>query len=249
MYQSERIITNPNLPENTVTCVAIGSKYNKTANSLIDRKIRIIGLEYNLLPEYLSGHADMQLFHFGNNIIFKNEIPAGESFLDFRTEIIPEVLKSEYPGDCPLNCVRIGNKLICNTKTVSKSILDLAEESGITIIDVKQGYTKCSVCILNENAIITDDESVYKSAQNFFDDTLLISKGSIRLQTKEYGFIGGVTGKLDENVLAFNGRIESHTDHNKIFDILDKYNIIADELLDEPLEDIGSIIPLSEIRA
>ena len=54
---------------------------------------------------------------------------------------------------------------------------------------------------------------------------------------------------MDKNILAFNGRIESHTDHNKIYDILDKYNITADELLDEPIEDIGSIIPLSEIRA
>ncbi len=248
MHQSERIISNPNLPENAVTCVAIGSKYNKTANSFINRNIRIIGLECNLLPNYLSGHADMQLFHFGNNIIFNNEISAGESFLDFKTEIIPEVLKSDYPDDCLLNCVRIGNKLICNKNSVSKSILKLAEESGLTIIEVKQGYTKCSVCILNENAIITDDESVYKSAQNFFNDTLLISKGSIRLQTKEYGFIGGATGKLDKNILAFNGRIESHTDHNKIYDILYKYNITADELLDEPLEDIGSIIPLIEKR-
>ena len=246
MHPSERIVSSPNLPENEVTCVALGKKYNKTIDAFVNLNIKIIGLECNLLPDYLSGHTDLQLFHFGNNIIFKNEFKEGESFSDFKINIIPEVLKSEYPYDCLLNCVCIGNSLICNAKTVSKLILTSAEKAGLRIIEVRQGYTKCSICVLNENAIITDDESVFKSTQNYFDDVLLISKGSIRLQTKDYGFIGGATGKIAANKLAFNGRVESHADHNKILDILYKYNIEPVELLIDSLEDIGSIIPLYE---
>ena len=246
MHQSERIIFNPNLPANKVTCVAVGKKYINTIDALSKLNIRIIRLESNYLPEYIFGHADMNLFHFGNNTVFIDEKSKGESFSDFEVRIIPEVLKNDYPSDCPLNCIRIGNKLICNTKTVSKAILNAAVESGLEIIGTKQGYTKCSVCVLNENAIITDDESIYKSAQIFFDDVLFISKGSIRLETKEYGFIGGATGKIAANKLAFNGRVDSHADHNDIYDILSKYNIEPVELLADSLEDIGSIIPLIE---
>ena len=143
-------------------------------------------------------------------------------------------------------CSKISNKLICNTKTVSKRILEEAEKASLNIINVNQGYTKCSICVLTEKAIITDDESVYKSTQNFFDDVLLISKGSIRLETKDYGFIGGATGKLAKNIIAFNGRVDSHADHNIIIDILNKYSIVPLELISASLEDIGSIIPLYE---
>ncbi len=121
-----------------------------------------------------------------------------------------------------------------------------AEKDGLTIIPVKQGYTKCSICIADENSIITDDESIFKSAQNYFDDILLISKGSVRLKEMNYGFIGGCTGKIDKNKIAFNGRIESHDDHNLIIDFLDRHNITAVELLNDRLTDIGSIIPVCE---
>ncbi len=247
MLPYERIIQNPNLPENNVTAVIIGKKYISDCEALNEYGIRIITPDFiNILPVYISEHPDMNIFHFGNKKIFLVNKAAGESLSDFECNFISETQGSEYPNDCLFNCVRIGNKFICNEKTVSKDILNCAYDSGLQIINVKQGYTKCSVCVIDSNSIITDDESIYKSASDYFDDILLIGKGSIKLETKEYGFIGGATGKIGKNILAFNGRIESHTDHNKIFDFLNKHCITAIELNTGVLKDIGSIIPVFE---
>ena len=249
MQLYEEILNNPNLPDNRVTGVIAGAAYRNTLNSLNNLGIRIINIHYNkLLPGSLTYHSDMNIFHYSNNEFYISKETAGESGGDFLLNTIPESTGSSYPEDCRLNAVRIGNKLICNKKSASVSILNRAESDGLEIINVKQGYTKCSVCVIDENSFITDDESIYKSAGKYFDDVLFVSKGSIRLEGMNYGFIGGCTGKINKNEIAFNGRIESHTDHNSIIDFLDKHKISAREMTDDTLTDIGSILPVFQIK-
>lgn len=107
-------------------------------------------------------------------------------------------------------------------------------------------YSRCSVCVINENAIITDDISVFTAAQNFLSDVLFISKGSIRLDGYDYGFIGGCCGKIDKNKIAFNGRIDSHKDYKLIIDFITKHGVDCIELNNNVLTDIGGILPLIE---
>lgn len=244
--QQYKTINNPNLPDNDVLAVAVGSKYIETINSLSNLGINSFKITQNSrIPDYLSYHADLNIMHFNDNTLyFDNGIIVGELQKFFNVTPIGECSYNKYPGDCLLNSVRINDKLIYNEKAVSKDILNAAYNSGLTLIKVNQGYTKCSVCVVDDNCIITDDESVFKSTQNFFDDVLLISKGSIRLEGTNYGFIGGATGKIGKNKLAFNGRIDSHSDCNRIIDLLSKYNIEVVELNNDRLYDIGSIIPL-----
>ena len=41
---------------------------------------------------------------------------------------------------------------------------------GYEIINVKQGYAKCSICVVSDNAIITADKGIAKAAiQNRID--------------------------------------------------------------------------------
>lgn len=238
----------PNLPENDVILAAIGYKYTEIISALNKLGISTFTVQKNItLPAYLDAHADLSMMHFSEKILyFDNRILAGELEQFFRYELIGEFGGKEYPKDCLLNTVRIGNNLICNEKYISKNILNAALQDELNIINVNQGYSKCSVCVLNDNAIITDDISIYKSAQNFLNDILLIEKGSIGLEGTNYGFIGGCSGKLGKNKLAFTGKVESHSNHNEIIDMLDKHNITAIELTDKRLYDIGSIIPLLE---
>lgn len=117
------------------------------------------------------------------------------------------------------------------------------------MIPVKQGYSKCSICVVNESAVITDDESVFAAAGNFLNDVLFVSKGSIGLKGYNYGFIGGCSGKISDNKIAFNGRIESHTDSNQIIDFLQKHSVEPVELTNSKLLDIGGILPLMQRKA
>lgn len=245
-----RFIEKPNLPENRVGVVAISSDTTTAINSLENLNIETIRINADSrLPVPVNSHADLQLLHLGkNNFYFQSEhLCIGELKEKINRLLISDVPGNEYPNDVRLNCAIIDNKIICNKRTIAKEILQYAEINGLIVVDVKQGYTKCSVCIVNENAIITDDKSIFSAAQNYFDDVLLVSKNSIRLKGYNYGFIGGCCGKIDKNTIAFNGVLESHADYKLICDFLDKYDIKAIELTRGRLTDIGSIIPIKEI--
>lgn len=243
-------IKNPNLPEKKVNLVAISSQAEESIKRLEELGIESLKIYPDFsLPTPVNSHADIQILHMGNNVIFcQNEhLSIGESGKNFSYHIIKEIPGNQYPDDVRLNCAIIGNKIICNEKTVSKDVLDFAYINDYIIINTNQGYSRCSVCILNENAIITDDKTIYRAAGKFLNDAELISKDSIVLKGYNYGFIGGCCGKIDKNLIAVNGKLESHKDYNKIIDIMQRNKIEAVELCNSRLTDIGGILPLSEI--
>lgn len=203
----------------------------------------------NTVDSRVSHHSDLFFFFDGNNTLYM-----AEEMADFReilsrycenVVVTTDKLGKSYPSDVPFNCVCVGKKFICNTKTVSPCILESMVRKGYDIIDVKQGYTKCSVAVVGENAIITDDESIYSECSRQGMDCLKVAKGSVHLSGFDYGFIGGTSGKISANEIIFNGDITKHPDYNKIEKFLNKYNIKA-VYSSDVLTDIGSIITLQE---
>lgn len=244
-----KFIEKPNLPQSRVVAAAISCQAGEAIKKLNSIGIKTIEISCNIaLPLPVNSHADLQMLHLGNNNIFSQNkhLFIGEFNKKINNIVLELKAGSKYPEDVRLNCAIIGNKLICNQKTVAKEILEFADNNGLIIINVNQGYTRCSICVVNENAIITDDESVFAAAGNFFDDTLFVSKNSIVLKGYNYGFIGGCCGKIDKDKIAFNGAIESHKDYKKILDFLNRNSVECIELHKERLVDIGGILPLIE---
>ncbi len=244
-----RYIKNPNLPQNRVVVAAISESAGESIKKLNELGIETVLTKNSpFLPIPVNSHADLQLLHIHDNILFSQEEHSFEGLANknFNVINIDESPNIKYPYDVRLNCAIIGDKIICNKRTVSSKVLEFAESADLTVINVNQGYSRCSICVVDENSIITDDESIFAAAQNFLNDTLYVSKNSIRLDGYDYGFIGGCSGKINKNVIAFNGRIESHTDHNKIIDFIAKHNMDIIELNNDRLTDIGGIIPLCE---
>ncbi len=247
--QSEcfEFIEKPNLPASKAAVVAVNERAGEAINKLTAMGIHCIGINADeRLPEPVKNHADMQLLHIGKNGIFcqKEHLFIGELEKYFKMQEIAKMCSNKYPDDVSLNCTIIGDKIICNPKTVAKEVLDFAEPCNLTVIAVNHGYARCSVCIINENAIITDDESIYSAAGIFLNDVLLVSKNSIGLKGYNYGFIGGCSGKIDKDKIAFNGELKYHSDHKAIINFLNKYEIEPVELKKGRLEDIGGIIPI-----
>ena len=242
-------IKNPNLPDKKVTIAAISCLAGESIEKLNNLGIKTLIVKPNVsLPKPINTHADIQMLHIKNNLIFcqGEHLFREESSANFKFYKIKEKAGNLYPHDVRLNCTIIGRILICNEKTISKDILEIAYKNEMQIINVNQGYSKCSVCIINDKTIITDDESIYTAAGKFLNDAVLISKGSVVLKGYNYGFIGGCCGKIDKDKIAFNGKIESHNDCNKIIDILQRNNTEIIELCDSKLTDIGGILPLYE---
>lgn len=244
-------LENPNLPSGKVGHVAVSDYSPRLIEYLEKNNITtIVTTPSKNLDDRICYHTDMLMLNIGKGKIIADESQSSLIVkyltIGYRVEYLNKKVNSPYPNDSLLNVAVIGDKLICNPKTTIPYILNLADEYGYKLISANQGYVKCSVCIVNQNALITDDESVYKASQLNEIDSILISKGSVELKGFDYGFIGGCTGLIDENKMLFNGDINYHKDCTKIIDFLNKHNVKPVIIESQPLTDIGGIIPLTE---
>ncbi len=201
------------------------------------------------LYDAVNGHPDMQIHHLGGNRF----VCAPEAYEHY-CKVMPDTdiikgskrLLEKYPDDVAYNAAVFGNYLICNSPCTAIEILETYKVSNQTILNVNQGYAKCSTCVVSDNAIITADSGIYKAALEHGIDALKITEGHIRLAGMNYGFIGGASGLIANDKLAINGNIETHPDSNVIIEFCKKHGVAVVSLNNGDIEDIGSIIPIFE---
>lgn len=239
-------VSKPNLPDKKVTTVIIGEVYKDTINALYKLGIKCITIPFNKsLPKQLAYHADMNVLHLGEN---KFAVASENKKLSISGLNISSScdLGNTYPYDIALNIALIGNIALVGKKNINNNLLNDISSQNYNIIKVKQGYCKCSVCVVNESAIITDDKNIATALHNFLD-VLLISKGSIELKGYNYGFIGGCCGLIDHDLLAFTGDIERHSDCENIKSFLKNHSCNYICLDKNNLIDIGGMLPIKTI--
>lgn len=246
---SERFLINPNLPKNKVITVFADINDIVLKNVFDKLAIKVVSVAENkFLDAPISKHADILANYVGKStfLVDENQVELC-SFIknnDGKSVVI-ENIKSPYPNDCLLNFADIGDYIICNKSILSEQIVKYLPQKEI--IDVKQGYSKCSVCICKQNTVITDDISIYNALLQYDNiNSLLVEKGSVSINKYNYGFIGGCCGLIDKNLLLFNGDLSTHTDFDKIEKFLYDNNVKYIEIKGKSLTDIGSIIPITE---
>lgn len=254
----EELLITPGLPDFKVTAVVVSCENKKVIKALNNLGIFTLEVPRNpLLEDSISAHSDCELIQLSNKQFFVdyfvytaivNYLTINSDLSDIKITAIGESIKSPYPNDIKLNCKLIGNKIICNSKHIADEIISFSQNNNIQLIHVNQGYSGCSTIVLNNSAVITDDTSIHNAVSKHRIDSLLITKGSVKLKNHEYGFIGGTCGFIDKNLLAFTGNLESHDDAELIIQFLNKYGIKYINLNDGALVDIGGIIPLTQIR-
>lgn len=200
----------------------------------------------NGLYDSVATHADMQIHYLGSNKF----ICAPETFLHYK-KLLPDEFTlltgsvqvgSEYPHDIAYNAAALKDFVICNAAYTAIEILSEYKCMNKNILNVKQGYSKCNTAIVTGNSIITSDIGIYKKSVENEINVLKITSGNIKLRGMEYGFIGGATGLIAENVLGVNGNIHTHIDSDEIKTFCSKRNVEIVPLKDGILEDIGTII-------
>lgn len=150
-----------------------------------------------------------------------------------------EPLCDGYPQDVLFNGFTLGDKLFCNPKTFSPTVQDYALQCGMDIVEVRQGYAKCTTLVLTKQ-IITADRGIARAAEPFCN-VLLISEGGILLPPYPYGFIGGASFVLGDKVFFF-GSLDAHADAANIRTCIEQNGYTAVSLSDEPLTDCGGAI-------
>ena len=238
----------PNLPQGKVKTIICGELCDELNGYLDSIDIERLTIEPNAdIDSAVKYHADMAAIYLGTGQILLDDRQhlLGEKLLTkgFGVHYTEKCIKGEYPDDIALNFTIIGNIIIGRLDCADKRLIELV--TSFDKINVRQGYCKCSCLVVSDNAVITDDESIYKALCLNGVDALLISKGDIVLNGHNYGFIGGASCKISESEVLFFGDITKHRDYKKIADFIEKHGceII---FLDFPLTDFGGIIPITE---
>ena len=239
----------PNLPERDVKTLICGSDDERILSFFNSCGINVILPEKNSdIATPVSCHADMSCLHLGYNSIIvdkrQKELKFALEEIGMRVYETYEKISGEYPDDIKLNVALLEDFAIGSFRYTDETLSELIKDK--TKINVKQGYSKCSVLVVNDHAIITDDESIFKAVSVIDIDCLLISKGDIILDGYDYGFIGGALGKISADTVVFFGNIEKHKDSDAIKLFLKKHSCRYVCTDDDVLRDIGGIVSLIE---
>ena len=191
--------------------------------------IFIFALDYSTIVSSPALYEELAaaLSNTGINIIRSQSIPSGN-----------------YPQTCPLNAARIGTYVLHNPRYTDPVIRDLVRKSGLELVRVEQGYTRCSVIPVGQNSLITCDEGIARTADGLGLDVQLVSAGNVSLPGEKYGFIGGAAGVTPDGKILFLGDIRQHPDYAEIDRFLSDRGIGYNYLADLPLLDSGSLILL-----
>lgn len=153
-------------------------------------------------------------------------------------------LNCKYPNDIAYNVGRLSNLAIHNFEYTDEVLKYYLKQENLEFINVKQGYTKCSLSVVKDNVGITSDIPIYKELTELGCKILLIEPGNIFLESQNYGFIGGVNGNLSNYESVISGSLKDHPNEKDILDFFKKNKVKLNFLSDKKAVDIGTIITL-----
>lgn len=237
------------IPESPVSMAVVSDVKKYITDELERLGIRTI---YSDKLSGISGaerfHADMGFCYAGEGHIYAacNSSPAVRARLREEGLIIHETKLPITAAVPSLNVRILNNKLLCCTRTADSELLRNYADRNYSILHTNQRYTACSCAVINGNALITSDESVYRLCPKNDIDVLKISPSHIELEGYSYGFIGGCCGLIAKDMLAFSGDISAHPDYENIKSFSANHNVSLLSLSDKPLYDIGGILPIKE---
>jgi hypothetical protein len=233
--------------EEKIICIADYRISEDIKRSFSELNIEIILTRKNeIVAEPINGHPDIIMMKYDYNtlVISPDEMVYYQNKLkDFKINIIKgkNKLGQYYPDDILYNGFKLDKYYFHNIKYTDKSILELLAFNDIRLVNVKQGYTKCSTINLQEKGLITSDKNIHRAAVELNLDCLLISQGYVELKGYEYGFIGGATGYLDDR-LYITGNIDKHPDGGLILEFLKEKKIELICLSNNNIYDYGTLI-------
>ena len=185
-----------------------------------------------IVAEPVSNHPDMFICRMGYS---------DDAQLVICSEEKRKSLGKVYPQDIPYNAACTGRFFIHNLRFTAPELIETAGNLGMKMIDIRQGYAKCSIVIVDENSIITYDHGIAEKCRSCGMDVLEIRPGHVLLPGYDTGFIGGTSGRIG-NTIVFNGNLAEHPDFCAIKAFIEGKGLTLKWFEDWPLTDIGSII-------
>ena len=170
-------------------------------------------------------HPDLYLCDLGSRV--------------FRSD--PAKLFPGYPKEVRYNAACTGRYFIHNLKYTDPELPMAAREMAMTTVHVNQGYAKCNTVIVDERSVITSDRGMIGPLRDAGMSVLQVAPGQVVLPGYSYGFLGGTSGKVEDEIV-FHGNLSLHPDHKEIAQFIQGRGLKVKFFKDFPLTDIGSIL-------
>jgi len=230
-------------------------------NIIIDNRMRqiekskLIELGYNLMEleennvvyKEISAHVDIFALEMGDKLIVEKSTydKLKNKFNNIEVICGNSYVGSKYPYDIKYNVCLVGKNAIHNFKYTDDKILEILKEESYNLIDVSQGYSNCSIAVIDDNSVIvTDKKQAEILSENNIDVLLLDYIPDIKLNNSSMkGFIGGAISRIDNNVIVF-GDLNKIDKNNKIRDFIIKRNLNIIDFKNLNVNDYGGIIEI-----
>ncbi len=199
---------------------------------------------FHKLEAPVNAHPDMLAVSIGERLFIHADdihLAAALSKQNIPFSLSNAPVGAKYPSDIALNLFTVKKYLFANVAHASTDVLEYARLCGYELVNISQGYAKCSTLLLEE-AIITADKGIYRAAMERGIDALLISPGNIEIEKYDTGFIGGASAKISDDKVAVFGSIEKHPDGDKMLDFAKNHDTEIISLGHSPLFDYGGIV-------
>lgn len=213
------------------------------------KKLRALGYQtipseiVSCLIEYEQDHADMQCLIIEDTAFVLSCCQKLAQSLedDYHIMLCGDHISGKYPENIPLNACVIGKTLIGMLSSLAPELIEFCHHREYRMVNVRQGYTKCSCAVISDNALITSDNGIFHSLKGTEIEVLKIEEGRVGLCKNVSGFIGGASGYCDHKVY-FTGNIRLHPDYQRIKSFCEMHSAEIITLSDAPLWDIGGIV-------
>lgn len=158
------------------------------------------------------------------------------------------VIQNVYPKDINYNVCIVGNKAIHNFKYTDSQIVQELKKNNFELINVKQGYSNCSIAVIDENSIILNDKGLYNSLNDsglnilfldYMPDIKLLNENG--KYSEMNGFIGGAIARIDDNIIVF-GDLNKVDNKSYIRKFIEKKNLNIIDFSGLDVIDYGGII-------
>lgn len=235
---------------------------------IIDERMRVIEKEklkelgYNLveiksnnnLYEEISSHVDIFTCKIGNKLIVEPSVYHElKNAITVKIDIEQgkELINNKYPYDIKYNVCTIGKKALHNFEFTDFKLIEELKKQGYELINTVQGYTNCSIAVIDENTAIVTDKGLYKILQKhnievlyleYEPDIKLLVHGG-KYSTKK-GFIGGVISRIDNNIII-TGDLNKIDKEENIRKFIQKRNLNIIEFEGLDVIDYGGILLLN----
>lgn len=240
---------------------------DKSLNLIVDYKTSekelngLLSFGLNLIPtekvpslyEAVDGHPDLQFFRINEKLITHQNISKNQSDhlhqLGASLILGNSSLSLPYPHHIPYNALLgpdlLMHRLDATDQVILKEVQELQKSREIMLINVRQGYSRCSCAYVGNNAYITEDILMAEKLISLGKHVFYQKHSNVYLEGFDYGFIGGAISLIvieGEELVLISGSLDAYYYGKELKTFLKQQNIRYECISGGKLMDRGTVV-------